>query len=97
MADFCKACSIKLFGEDLGELAGITPVEAWKEGRAYGVLCEGCGPIQVDPEGRCVSCNCLCAGEEGHGCYCPYVVEAHCISCGADCSELERCKKDDQT
>ena len=67
MADFCRACSMQLFGEDFGELAGITPEEDWNEGKAVMVLCEGCGPIQVDPEGNCVSENCLKRGHKRHG------------------------------
>ena len=64
MADFCKQCSERLFGEDFRELAGFTSAEAWAEGKAAVTTCEGCGPIQVDPEGRCVSSDCL---EKGHG------------------------------
>lgn len=67
MADFCKACSIQLFGEDWRELAGITNPERWANGEAAGVICEGCGPIQVDPEGNCVSKDCICKGKPGHG------------------------------
>ena len=67
MADFCKQCSIAGFGEDYGDLAGLN-VDA--DGKAWPytvVLCEGCGPIQVNPEGVCVSCDCL---EHGHGVPC---------------------------
>lgn len=67
MADFCKACSIAMFGEDYKELAGITSPEFWQEGTAAFAICEGCGCIQVDPEGNCVSKDCLCKGKEGHG------------------------------
>jgi hypothetical protein len=58
MADFCKQCSIENFGEDYRDLAGITTQEDWEQGRACVVLCEGCGPIQVDPEGNCTG-NCI--------------------------------------
>lgn len=67
MADFCKQCSIDIFGEDFRELAGITTQEGWNDGKAAVVLCEGCGPIQVDPDGNCVSENCDCQGKAGHG------------------------------
>jgi hypothetical protein len=67
MADFCKARSEELFGRDTKDLAGITDTNDWLDGRAAIVLCEGCGPIQVDPAGRCVSKDCLKAGESGHG------------------------------
>lgn len=67
MADFCKACSKAIFGEDFGELAGITKPEDWQQSKAVTVICEGCGVIQVDPEGNCVSKDCLCEGKPGHG------------------------------
>lgn len=59
MADFCQQCSIEKFGKDFGELAGITTQEAWSKGESCVVICENCGPIQVDPDGRCVSIDCL--------------------------------------
>lgn len=62
MADFCKACSEELFGRDLGELAGLARPPA-----TAAVLCEGCGPIQVNARGRCVSPDCLRKGQPGHG------------------------------
>ena len=52
MADFCKQCSINNFGEDFKDLAGITKPEDWAKGLAAVVLCEDCGVIQVDPEGK---------------------------------------------
>ena len=59
MADFCKQCSIDIFGEDFGELANLTKPETWKEGKAAVVICEGCGPCQVAPDGTCLSVDCL--------------------------------------
>jgi len=67
MARFCKQCSIDIFGEDFKELAGITTEEDWKSGMAAVVICEGCGSIQVDPDGNCVSAGCLEACKPGHG------------------------------
>lgn len=67
MADFCKQCSINIFVDDFGELAGITSEDDWAQGVAQTVICEGCGPIQVDPKGNCVSKDCMCSGESGHG------------------------------
>lgn len=51
MADFCMECSLRTFGEDCGDLAGIAPEHG------YAVcLCEGCGePIVVDPTGKKIS------------------------------------------
>jgi len=62
MAEFCKQCAVDLFGDHtdfVDDFAGMTSEAAWKEGRAALVLCEGCGPIQVDPSGACVSADCL--------------------------------------
>lgn len=53
MADFCKQCSILMFGEDFGDLA--SEAEHWPEGAAaITVLCEGCGAISVDRSGKCL-------------------------------------------
>jgi hypothetical protein len=67
MADFCKQCSIDHFGQDYRELAGITLPDKWQEGLAAATICEGCGYIQVDPDGNCVTNDCLCKGQKGHG------------------------------
>lgn len=89
MADFCKACSDKLFGPDMPpDLGGITKQAEWEQGKAVAVLCEGCGPIQVDPEGNCVSQDCLCEGEPGHGM--PWYQEPCAIDfCGTPTGRLQ--------
>lgn len=43
MADFCKDCSIELFGEDFNDFAGLC-----KENEMIYVLCEGCGWVYVN-------------------------------------------------
>ena len=43
MADFCKECSTQMFGEDMGDLAGLCEPEY-----KVVVICEGCGFITVD-------------------------------------------------
>jgi RNase P subunit RPR2 len=61
MADFCVQCAA-----DMGfptDLANITTKEDWEKGLAVVVICEGCGIIQVDPDGNCISEDCL---EKGH-------------------------------
>jgi hypothetical protein len=58
MADFCQQCAIETFGEDIGDLAGITTEEQEAKGLYCVVLCEGCGMTQVDSKGRCVN-DCL--------------------------------------
>jgi len=59
MADFCKQCSIEMFGKDYGDFKGISSEEDTKNDLYPLVLCEGCGPIQVDHEGKCVSPDCV--------------------------------------
>lgn len=58
MADFCKQCA-----EDLGfpqsDFIGLTTKENTEKKLFPVVLCEGCGPIQVDHEGVCVSVDCV--------------------------------------
>lgn len=58
MADFCKQCSEEYFGRNFRELAGLTTWKDQQNGLYAVVLCEGCGPIQVDVEGACVSEDC---------------------------------------
>lgn len=64
MADFCKQCAGDKFDMPSDFKGWQTPEQAAKGLNYLTVLCEGCGPIQVDPEGRCVSEDCL---EKGHG------------------------------
>ena len=61
MADFCKQCSIDLFGQDFHDMKGLSTEEDTKKGLFAVVLCEGCGPCQVDHEGNCISTDCLAA------------------------------------
>jgi hypothetical protein len=63
MADFCKQCSIELFGKDYKDLKGFCTKKQNKAGKYPVVLCEGCGGIQVDYDGKCVSEDCI----KGHG------------------------------
>lgn len=67
MADFCNQCSKDTFGHSYGDLADLTDPIDWQNGKAVVVICEGCGGIQVDPLGNCVSKDCICRGKEGHG------------------------------
>lgn len=66
MADFCAACSEEIFDKDFKELAGISTEQDTKEGRYAEVICEGCGFIQVDHAGVCVTKGCLRDGQPGH-------------------------------
>jgi hypothetical protein len=67
MAVFCRACSLELFQEYGGEMDGITSQENWAKNVASVWICEGCGPIPVDPEGNCLWPECLEQGHPGHG------------------------------
>lgn len=51
MADFCKQCSVALFGEDFGDLKGICPDDPEF---VAPVICEGCGGTLVNHDGECV-------------------------------------------
>lgn len=62
MADFCFQCSIEHFGKDYGDLAGFGPPP--EEGMGYPAICEGCGFIYVDHEGRCIDPQCEIHGKE---------------------------------
>jgi hypothetical protein len=65
VAEFCRQCTIEdglpggNYEEGRGDLQGVTSHSDWEQGLAVVVICEGCGPIQVDPEGNCVSEDCL--------------------------------------
>lgn len=62
MAEFCKQCA-----EELGlppDFVGLSTAEDTKNQMYCIVLCESCGVIQVDHEGRCVSPDCDIHGEQ---------------------------------
>jgi hypothetical protein len=63
MSDYCQQCSEEIFGKDFRELAGLVSEEDVRNDKAAIVLCEGCGPIAVDHEGRCLSSDC----DKSHG------------------------------
>ena len=60
MADFCKQCSLELFGEDFGDLKNLKPEPApyWIT-YTVRVICEGCGATVVNQDGVCISGSCL--------------------------------------
>ena len=63
MAEFCKQCSIIVWGEDTGDFKGIQEEKHTKEGVFTHVICEHCGPTIVDHLGVCVYKDCI----EKHG------------------------------
>lgn len=59
MADFCKQCSLAVFNQDFGDFASIVTEEEFTNKFLVGiVLCENCGPIEVNHLGECVSEKC---------------------------------------
>jgi len=66
MADFCKECSMELFDKDCEDLKGLSTEEDTKNGLYCVVICEGCGYIQVDHEGKCISPDCIKHGKESN-------------------------------
>ena len=53
MADFCKKCSLDVWGEDTKDLAGLLTIDEAASGEyATPVLCEGCGSIYVNQDGH---------------------------------------------
>ena len=67
MAEFCRQCAEWHFPyapKFWNDFANMVTEEEWEDGYAAVVLCEGCGTIQVDPEGRCVSSDCLKHGRK---------------------------------
>jgi hypothetical protein len=63
MADFCKQCSEATFGEDFGDMKGLSTEEDTRNDLFAMVLCERCGHTLVDHTGLCVSPHCV----EKHG------------------------------
>lgn len=65
MADFCRDCSIALFGQDFGDMANLLKPEEYTDEMGALVLCECCGPIVVDKDGKRMSVDffkeCTCA------------------------------------
>ena len=60
MADFCKQCCEYYFGKDIkNDFYGIQPKAFTKKGLYTVVLCEGCGIIQVNHTGKCMSPDCI--------------------------------------
>lgn len=48
MADFCKECSIKIFGKDFRDMVGLSTREDTINKIYAPAFCEECGPILVD-------------------------------------------------
>ena len=59
MADFCSQCSEDVYGKDFGDMKGLSTEEDTVDGKYAVVLCEGCGPCQVDHTGKCISIDCF--------------------------------------
>jgi hypothetical protein len=57
MADFCKQCSIDLFGEDFKDFVYKRDTDL-PAGMGWGVICEGCGMTVVNDDGECINKDC---------------------------------------
>lgn len=64
MSDYCRQCSLDIMGvENYSDMTGLSTADDTANGLYSFGICEGCGYIQVDHEGSCVSPDCL---ENGH-------------------------------
>jgi len=52
MSGYCQQCSLELFGADQEDLAGFVSPAMATEGYGLLAVCEECGPIMIDPDGR---------------------------------------------
>jgi len=60
MANFCKQCSLYMFGPGYNDFENIGKGKPpLKKGYGYPVLCEDCGPILVNADGECITKDCL--------------------------------------
>lgn len=59
MADFCQTCSLASFGTDFQELAKLMPPEKYDAEHGALALCECCGPVVVDYNGKRMTEDCL--------------------------------------
>lgn len=70
MADFCQDCAKALFGQDTKDLANLLPPEEYSDDCGALVLCECCGPVIVDINGKRMSKDyderCNCGGDHGN-------------------------------
>lgn len=57
MAEFCKQCA-----EEIGFTSDFINIKGAKKGLYHTVLCEGCGPCQVNSQGECISSDCMAEG-----------------------------------
>lgn len=66
MADFCKQCSEEYFGYDAKDFVSESLTESMfiNEGKILLSICEGCGYIETNHLGECVSLDCEKHGEE---------------------------------
>jgi hypothetical protein len=65
MADFCNQCC-GYMGFEPGDLAGLSKSEDTANSLFASAICEGCGYIQVDHEGNCVTKDCLRKDKPDH-------------------------------
>jgi hypothetical protein len=61
MADYCWQCTIDMFGVKgyRNDLTNLSTKDDTENKKYALTICEGCGPIQVDHTGTCISKDCL--------------------------------------
>lgn len=59
MSSCCKQCSIVMFGKDSKDFANLSDEQDTAAGFYPIVLCEGCGPTEVNHLGECIVDDCL--------------------------------------
>jgi hypothetical protein len=64
MADYCKQCSVRYFGKDEKDLAGLISESEVKQGLGAVVICEGCGFVLVNHLGECLGGEACCESHE---------------------------------
>ena len=65
MAEFCQQCALKYFGPDIpSDFVGLLSEADHDKELVLLVLCEGCGPTEVDKDGKCVFRFCPSHGEQ---------------------------------
>lgn len=67
MSDYCFQCTEKYLGMpgDKNDLSGISTPQDTANDMFASVICEGCGFVFVDHEGRCVSESPDCMDNHG--------------------------------
>ena len=55
---YCQQCSVEHNGVDLEDFEGRLTLKEHEDGYTLPVVCDGCGIVCVDPNGKCVDKDC---------------------------------------